>query len=211
MKKILLLLFCVSCVFSVSAQKSTQREYAVSPTIEVAGSFNFAIYHKNVVTDYGIQRKVLYSAGGLLGFDWGLPHGTFLFQYGFLISNNDFNYNNSYGLVFKSLALDMPCVIGYAYRINDNYSVSFSGGYVTKYIFKFNDGHTQNKDKLFAYGMYGAIGFCYHASPHFTLRVEPFFEYFWMSQAHHDIYDCMAPAIIGLKMGLKYNILKMKQ
>ena len=159
MKKILLLLLCVVCLLSVSAQeKIMQKEYAVSPTIEASGSFNFAIYHKNDVNAYKIQRRMMYSAGILLGCDFQLPHGVFMLQYGFLISNNDFHYNNRF--VFKSLALDMPTIFGYAYRINNNYSLAFSGGYVTKYIFKFSNGLTEGKDKFFAYGIYGAIGFC---------------------------------------------------
>ncbi len=211
MKKSLLLLFCVSCLLSVSAQEKTQKEYAVSPTIEISGSFNIAIYNKNDVKVYGIQRRLMYSAGAILGFDWKLQHGIFMFQYGFLISNNDFFYGNRDGLTFTSLALDMPLIVGYAYRLNDKYSLSFSGGYVTKYIFKFSNGLIRNKDKLYALGMYGAIGFCYHASPHFALRVEPFFEYFWMTPDYHGSYDYMAPAIIGLRMALKFNILKLKQ
>ena len=209
MKKILLLLFCIACTISVSAQEKQQKEYAISPTIEASGSFNFAIYHKNDVTAYGIQRKLMYSAGVLVGLDWKLPNGVLMFQYGFLISNNDFHYGNRF--TFKSLALDMPTILGYAYRINNNYSLAFSGGYVTKYIFKFSDGVHQSTDEIFAYGIYGAIGFCYHASPRFALRVEPFFEYFWMHRSYYSAYDYMAPAIVGLRMALKFNILKLKQ
>lgn len=210
MKKTILLLLCVVCLLSVSAQeKKMQKEYAVSPTIEASGSFNFGIYHKNDIIDYGIQRKLLYSAGVLVGFDWKLPHGVLMFQYGFLISNNDFNYGNR--LTFKSLALDMPTILGYAYRINNNYSLAFSGGYVTKYIFKFNNGLEDGTDKIYSFGIYGALGFCYHASPRFVLRVEPFFEYFWMSRAYYSSIDYMAPAIVGLRMALKFNILNLKQ
>lgn len=210
MKKTLLLLLCVMCLFSVSAQeKKMQKEYAVSPTIEASGSFNFAIYHKNDIIDYGIQRKLLYSAGVLVGLDWKLPHGVLMFQYGFLISNNDFHYGNRF--TFKSLALDMPAILGYAYRINNNYSLAFSGGYVTKYIFKFSNGYEQGKENIYAFGIYGALGFCYHASPRFALRVEPFFEYFWMNRAYYSSIDYMAPAIVGLRMALKFNILNLKQ
>jgi hypothetical protein len=213
MKKILLLLLCVVCVLSVSAQeKKMQREYAVSPTIEASGSFNFAIYHKNDVKAIGIQRKLLGSAGLLLGCDFQLPHGVLMLQYGFLISNNDFSYGGySHKLTFKSLALDMPLVLGYALRLNKNYSLSFSGGYVTKTIFKYDNGLRNSNDHLYAFGLYSAIGFCYHASPHFALRVEPFFEYFWMMPDYHAQLDYMAPAIIGLRMALKFNILKLKQ
>ena len=213
MKKTLLLLLCVVCLLSVSAQeKKMQKEYAVSPTIEASGSFNFSIYNKNDVKAIGIQRKIMYSAGILLGCDFKLPHGVFKLQYGFNISNHDFNYGGCYHtLTFKSLALDMPTIFGYAYRINNNYSVSFSGGYVTKYIFKFSNGFQEGKDKLYAYGMHGAIGFCYHASPHFTLRVEPFFEYFWMHPSYYGSLDYMVPVIIGLRMALKFNILNLKQ
>ena len=209
MKKILLLLLYFACAISVSAQEKQQKEYAVSPTIEASGSFNFALYHKKDVTEYGIQRKLMYSAGVLVGLDWKLPHGVLMFQYGFLISNNDFHYDNRF--TFKSLALDMPAILGYAYRINNNYSLAFSGGYVTKYIFKFSDGYGLGKDDIYAFGIYGAIGFCYHASPHFALRVEPFFEYFWMNRSYNSYRDCMAPAIVGLRMALKFDILKLKR
>lgn len=209
MKKILPLLFCVTFVLSVSAQEKQQKEYTISPTIEASGSFNIGIYHKSDIKTYGIQRKLMYSAGVLLGIDFKLSNGVFMFQYGFLISNNDFHYGNRF--TFKSLALDMPTILGYAYRINNNYSLAFSGGYVTKYIFKFSNGYQQGKDDFYAFGIYGAIGFCYHASPHFALRVEPFFEYFWMNRSYYSSLDYMVPAIVGLRMALKFDILKLKQ
>lgn len=212
----LLLLFCLTATWPVSAQDKgkgkEKKTYIASPTIEASGSFNFGIYNKNDVKAIGITRKLLGSAGLFLGCDFKMPHGILMLQYGFLISNNNFIYGD-YGkrLVFNSLALDMPFVVGYALRLSNNYSLSFSGGYVTKNIFKYDLGFVEGHKPINAFGLYGAIGFCYHASPNFALRVEPFFEYFWMTPDYYGQLDYMAPAIIGLRMALKYNILRLAQ
>ncbi len=208
----LLLLFCLTTIQPVSAQEKEKKTYFASPTIEASGSFNFAIYNKNDVKAIGITRKLLGSAGLFLGCDMKMPHGILMLQYGFLISNNNFIYGDNFQrLAFNSLALDMPLVVGYALRLSNSYSLSFSGGYVTKNIFKYDLGFIEGHKPIYAFGMYGAIGFCYHASPNFTLRVEPFFEYFWMTPDYYGQLDYMAPAIVGLRMALKYNILKLAQ
>ena len=218
MRKVLLFLICIACLLSVSAQEKNKKEYVISPTIEASGSFNLAIYSKTNKAE--MTKKLLYSAGALFGIDCAQKHGTLLFQTGLLVSNNDYSYNS---VAFKSICLDVPFIIGYAYHINDTYSLSFSAGYIIKNLVKYDIGYgwtgqtwSEPIEGRLIHGIYGAIGFAYRASPHFTLRIEPFFEYFFHGNNTQQFQggffaENMAAPIIGLRMGLKYNILKMKK
>lgn len=216
MKKLSLLLAFVVLAYSVSAQDSPEKKYTVSPTIEAAGSFNLALYNKSLKKSLNIQRRVLYSGGILLGVDFKQSHGVFLLQTGVVISNNDFLYNYYGEKKFHSLFLNVPVIFGYAYRINDKFSVSASAGLVMKNLLKYDLSVTmsppvkvQNRN---IYGVYAAVGFWYHASPHFVLRVEPFFEYFWkdyVSAVGSNIVENMSAPVIGIRFALKCNLLKM--
>ena len=219
MRKVLLVLLCVVCILSVSAQeKKTQKEYAISPTIEATGSFNTALYNKEIKNSYDMQKKVLYTVGALFGFDYALPHGALMFQTGILVGNNDYVYGAGRWM-FKAISLDIPFIIGYAYRINSNYSISFSAGYVMKNLVKntiaYNYGLNDPFPKKLNHGIYGAIGFAYQASPLLTLRVEPFFEYIFKRETTVQEFNLFAEnisaPIIGLRIALKFNILKLKQ
>lgn len=218
MRKVLLFLACIVYALSVSAQDSIKKKPVVSPTIEASGSFNLAIYSKTNKTE--MTKKLLYSAGVLLGIDCAQKHGTLMFQTGLLVSNNDYTYDR---WTFKSICLDVPFIIGYAYHFNNTYSMSFSAGYIIKNLVKYDIGHSWTDDVFSEpiegrqiHGIYGAIGFGYRASPHFMLRIEPFFEYFFQGNNTHQFQggffaENMAVPIIGLRMALKYNILKMNR
>lgn len=215
-KNFSLFLAFVMLVCSVSAQDSPENNLSVSPTIEAAGSFNLALYNNSLKKSLNIQRSILYSGGILLGVDFKQPHGVFSLQTGVVISNNDFLYNYYGEKKFRSLFLNVPFVFGYAYRINDKFSVSASAGLVMKNLLKYDLSVTLNPpvevQNRNIYGVYAALGFWYHASTYFVLRVEPFFEYFWkdyISASGSNIVANMSAPVIGIRFALKFNLVKM--
>lgn len=215
MRKFLFLLVFALLVSSVSAQDNPTKKLIVSPTIEAAGSFNLGLYNKSIRNSLQVQRSVLYSGGVLLGVDFQPSHGIFMLQVGVMVSNNDYTYNYNGDKKFSSLFLDVPIVFGYAYRINKNFSVSASAGVVIRNLLKydlsvkFNPPIEMNEKTI--EGIYGSVGFFYHATPHLILRIDPFFEYYWKqysSSGRAEFAKSMSSPVIGLKFALKINLLK---
>ena len=76
-------------------------------------------------------------------------------------------------------------------------------------------GYTGDITNKTMHGITAAVGFSYVASPNFSFRVEPEFEYFWWkyrtfssNESYNKLCDCLSSPMIGLRFTLKYNILK---
>ena len=232
-KKAMLTLIAVCCIVATYAQDSLQYKPILSPTIEVTGGPNFPLYKKSARQDLNINRKLQYAVGLQLGMDIAYKRNIFSIQMGAIVNSNDFSTTNSYSLYelsnscwiiipsnceYHFVFVNIPFTFGYHYRINKKYMISVSAGYIIKQLARYKMSHTitgfdiRNKTM---HGISASIGFSYVASPHFSLRIEPVFEYFWwkyhvnLSGEYRDkIFDCFSSPMIGLRFTLKYNILK---
>lgn len=232
-RKTLLVSIAVCCIVTSYAQDSLRNKPILSPTIEITGGPNFPLYKKSARQDLNINRKLQYAVGLQLGMDIAYKRNIFSIQMGAIVNSNDFSTTNSYHLYEPSndfyiiipnnceyhfVFVNIPFTFGYHYRVNNKFMISVSTGYIIKQLAHYKMSYTipgfdiRNKTM---HGISAAVGFSYVASPHFSLRIEPVFEYFWwkypvnLSGEYRDkIFDCFSSSMIGLRFTLKCNILK---
>lgn len=217
MRKSLLLLLSVLISLSVNAQEKSKK-LVVSPTIELGTGFNMAIYNKSFKQSWNLERSILCHGELLFGVDFKMAHGDIMLQTGIGINNHDFSYKSTFGdYTLKSLYLDVPTIIGYGIRVGKGVSIFFSGGVVVKNLIKYDFGYQSSPPvevkKKTVSGLYGAFGIGYRASPNFTFRIEPFFEYFWhgyKSTVAFEAVEYLSAPIIGIRLALMFNVLKME-
>lgn len=222
-KKALLVSIAICCLVTSYAQDKTQRETFISPTIEVTGGANLPLYKRSIKQDLDINMKLQYAVGLQVGMDIAHKSHIFALQTGAAIVNShDFSTNNasvySRNLDFRSIFVNIPFIFSYYYRVNPKFMISVSTGYIVKqlanYKLSYNIPGFDITNKTI-HGITAAIGFSYVASPHFSLRAEPVFEYFWwkydknMSKDYqYKFLDAISSPMIGLRFTLKCNILK---
>lgn len=222
-------------MISIYGQDNPSEKPILSPTIEVTGGPNFPLYKESARQDLSINRKLQYAVGLQAGLDIAYKRNIFSIQMGAIVNSNDFSTTEDYRLFYELsnnnyiiivpknceyhfVFVNIPFTFGYHYRINKKYMISVSTGYIIKqlahYKMSYNIPGFDIRNKTM-HGISAAIGFSYVASPHFSLRIEPVFEYFWwkypvnISGEYRDkIFDCFSSPMLGLRFTLKYNILK---
>ena len=221
-KPILLILIAVCCIVTSYAQESQKDKTILSPTIEVTGGANLPLYRQSVKKDLNVGMKLQYAIGLQVGLDIVRPHGIFAFQTGAIVNSHDFSTNNrsaySTNLDFRSVFVNIPFIFGYHYRVNDKFMINASVGYIVKQLAQYKMSYNipgfdiTNKTM---HGITAAVGFSYVASPNFSFRVEPVFEYFWWkyrtfssNESYNKLCDCLSSPMLGLRFTLKCNILK---
>lgn len=221
-KKALLVSIAICCIVTSYAQDSKKNKTRLSPTIEVTGGANLPLYKQATKNYMNIGLKLQYAIGLQVGLDIVRPHGIFAFHTGAIVNSHDFssNYNAPFStnLDFRSVFVNIPFVFSYHYRINQKFMISVSTGYIVKQLAQYKMSFSipgfdiTNKTM---HGITAAVGFSYIASPHFSLRVEPVFEYFWWKydknlskEYQYKLLDAISSPMIGLRFTLKYNILK---
>ena len=233
-KKNLLVLIAICCIVTSYAQDKAIKKTFISPTIEVTGGANFPLYKQSIKQDLNINRKLQYAVGLQLGMDIAHKRSIFSFQTGAAIVNShNFSTTNSRNIYelpdnsfiiipsnfeFRSVFVNIPFIFSYHYRVKPKFIISVSAGYIVKQLAHYKISYSipgfdiTNKTM---HGISAAIGFSYVASPHFSLRVEPVFEYFWWKYdknlpkdyMNNFLYAISSP-MLGLRFTLKYNILK---
>ena len=234
-QKALLVLIAFCCIATSYGQdKAKKKTTFISPTIEFTGGANFPLYKRSIKQDLNINRKLQYAVGLQVGMDIAHKSSVFSIQTGAAVVNShDFSSTNSYRLYelpdnsfivipsnfeFRSVFVNIPFIFGYHYRVNKKFMISASAGYIVKQLVQYKMSYSipgfdiTNKTM---HGISAAIGFSYVASPHFSLRVEPVFEYFWWKydknsskEYQYKFFDAISSPMLGLRFTLKYNILK---
>lgn len=221
-KKFLLVSVAVCCILTGYAQDSPKDKTILSPTIEVTGGANFPLYRQSAKKNMNISGKLQYAIGLQVGLDIVRPHGIFAVHTGAIVNSHDFSTNYkapfSTNLDFRSVFVNIPFVFSYHYRINPKFLISVSTGYIVKQLAHYKMSYSipgfdiTNKTM---HGITAAVGFSYIASPHFSLRVEPVFEYFWWkyskfptNETYNKLCNCLSSPMLGLRFTLKCNILK---
>ena len=221
-KKALLVSIAICCLVTSYAQDSLHKKTILSPTIEVTGGANLPLYRQSAKKDLNIGMKLQYAIGLQVGLDIVRPHGIFAVQTGAIVNSHDFSTNNrsafSTNLDFRSVFVNIPFIFSYHYRVTDKFMINASVGYIVKQLAQYKMSYSipgfdiTNKTM---HGITAAVGFSYVASPHFSLRVEPVFEYFWWKydknlskEYQYKLLDAISSPMIGLRFTLKYNILK---
>lgn len=221
-KKVILVSIAVCCIVTSYAQDSQKDKTILSPTIEVTGGTNLPLYRQSAKKDLNIGLKLQYAIGLQVGLDIVRPHGIFAVQTGAIVNSHDFSTNNrsafSTNLDFRSVFVNIPFIFSYHYRVNDKFMINASVGYIVKQLAQYKMSYSipgfdiTNKTM---HGITAAVGFSYVASPHFSFRVEPVFEYFWWkystsstNEDYNKLCNCLSAPMFGLRFTLKYNILK---
>lgn len=233
-KKSLLILIAFCYIATSYAQDKAKKQTFISPTIEVTGGANFPLYKQSIKQDLNINRKLQYVVGLQVGMDIAHKWSIFSIQTGAAIVNShDFSTtsssrlyelpDNSFIIIpsnfeFRSVFVNIPFIFSYHYRVKPKFMISVSAGYIVKQMVQYKMSYyvpgfdITNKTM---HGISAAIGFSYVASPHFSLRVEPVFEYFWWKYKQNSskdymykIFEAISSPMLGLRFTLKYNILK---
>lgn len=221
-KKVILVSIAVCCIVTSYAQDSLHKKTIVSPTIEVTGRANLPLYRQSAKKDLNIGMKLQYAIGLQVGLDIVRPHGIFAVQTGAIVNSHDFSTNNksafSTNLDFRSVFVNIPFIFSYHYRVNPKFMISVSTGYIVKQLVHYKMSYSipgfdiTNKTM---HGITAAVGFSYIASPNFSFRVEPVFEYFWWkydtfssNESYNKLCNCLSSPMLGLRFTLKCNILK---
>ena len=224
-KKTLLILIAFCCIATSYAQDKAKKKTFISPTIEVTGGANFPLYKRSIKQDLNINRKLQYAVGLQVGMDIAHKNNIFSIQTGAAIVNShDFSLSSNSFIVipsnfeFRSVFVNIPFIFGYHYRVNKKFMISASTGYIVKQLVQYKMSYNMPGFDITNKTMHGisaAIGFSYVASPHFSLRVEPVFEYFWWKYDKnlpkdymYKFLDAISSPMLGLRFTLKYNILK---
>lgn len=224
-KKTLLILIAFCCIATSYAQDKAKKKTFISPTIEVTGGANFPLYKRSIKQDLNINRKLQYAVGLQVGMDIAHKNNIFSIQTGAAIVNShDFSLSSNSFIVipsnfeFCSVFVNIPFIFGYHYRVNKKFMISASTGYIVKQLVQYKMSYNMPGFDITNKTMHGisaAIGFSYVASPHFSLRVEPVFEYFWWKYDKnlpkdymYKFLDAISSPMLGLRFTLKYNILK---
>lgn len=221
------LVFLLLCI-SLSAQDSIPKKRLLTPTIEISGGTGIALYNKEFKTDYHVQQDLLYATDLLVGLDFVEPYGTLSIQSGIILDNHDFAFKYYYSFWEErvesshALFLNVPLSISYNHFIKENIAISASGTILFRKLIQYNcsspclsNVDLKSKDNRLTYGCSVAFGIQYHFSSHFSLHPQLYFAYYWGTNAlergnilSQDLAKISQSPIIGLKIGIKYNILK---
>lgn len=230
MRQIVLFLMILSFCVSLQAQDSIQKKRLLTPTIEVSGGTSIALYNKEFKTLYHVQQDLLYVTDLLVGLDFAEPYGTLSVQSGVILDHHDFSFKNFYSFwedrneLSHAFFLNVPLSISYNHFLKEDFSLSFSGSMLFRKLIRYNCSSPyissidlKSKGNKLTYGVSIAFGCHYYFSPNFSLHPQLFFAYYWgtntiecTNYTMQDLICLSASPVIGLKIGIKYNILKMR-
>mgnify|MGYP002522614397 CR=1 FL=1 len=230
MKQLVLFQMIFSFCFSLQAQDSIQKKRLLTPTIEISGGTGIALYNKDFKTGYHVQQDLLYATDLLVGLDFVEPYGTLSIQSGIILDNHDFAFKYYYSFWEErvesshALFLNVPLSISYNHFIKENIAISASGTILFRKLIQYNcsspclsNVDLKSKDNRLTYGCSVAFGIQYHFSSHFSLHPQLYFAYYWGTNAlergnilSQDLAKISQSPIIGLKIGIKYNILRIR-
>ena len=223
MKQLVLFQMIFSFCVSLQAQDSIQKKRILTPTIEISGGTGIALYNKDDKTAYKVQQDLLYATDFLVGLDFVEPHGNLSVQTGIILDNHDFSFTYNYEGTESChvLFLSVPLSLGYHHLLKENILFSVSGSLLFRNFVQYEYScssfctprfNLKNKENGLTYGVSIAIGIHYYFAPHFSLHPQLYFAYNWGTNAidspFKDLLHISTSPIIGIKIGIKYNILK---